>query len=204
VGSKWEAVIFRGDPGVMERIADDAINVAGLAANPIQVMLHIMPASGDWTPLAAGEFTAFSRRPLPVTSSAVKALNTSIFGATGLSFRHAEILLAQRISEIMPESLYVYWNDTYNAAGYVAFQKGQVGPFEVSGWEGSATYVSDGAGGHSDREHDALLRRGFGRMGWRLPDTVDDLLDVFYRDAGQSVSYVLIERGLPVSPPVRR
>ena len=204
MGNRWEAAFFRRESAELERIAADAVAVAALAADPIQVMLHFM-APEEWAPLVSSELTAFSRKPLPMTASALGAISASIFGHLGLSFRNAEILLAKTISEIASaESLYIYWNDTYNAAGYVAFHGGVVRHFEMAGWEGTPTFVSDDGSGMRTGGLDALLRRGFQHLGWRAPESIEELLEAFYSEHAVTTSYVLVEGRMPVSPPRRR
>ncbi|MBN2381592.1 hypothetical protein JXQ70_01795 [bacterium] len=206
MGSSWETVIFKNDSAInFDRISAIGLNVAEFCINPIHVRMHFMISKkNDRNGLISTEITAFTKKKINIKKEAISEINKFIFRNADYSFHSPEVLLAKKISENeLLNCLYLYFNDTYNAAGYIVFTNGNIEMYEIFGWEGSESYFTNILSKENPREMSTVFKNGIRCFNWDInPNYPDEIFDIFYSKDSICNSYLLIDKKKRINPPV--
>jgi hypothetical protein len=199
MGTRWESVLFASVDASYEKLAASLSSVAFRCTRAPKVSVHFFSRESA----TSLEMTAFARRPLQLVDGEASELSERVFGGVAV-FSGPEVLVAQHVSTALGKrSVYLHVNDTYNSVGYVSFAAGEIDAFEIVNWRGTISRFADGQR-PSARDPSELIRRGVATLGSRLHvEAPEDLFSLFYEAPTAVASFVIIERGQPVTPPFR-
>jgi hypothetical protein len=199
MGARWESVLFAGGDASYEMLASSISSIALRCTRAPKVIVHFFLRES----VTSLEMTAFARRPLRLADGCASELSDRVFGGVAV-FSGPEVLLAQHVSATLGNrSVYLHVNDTYNSVGYVSFAAGELDAFEIVNWQGTASRFTDGQRPPA-RDPKELIQRGVATLGGRLHvEALEDLFPLFYEAPTAVASFVIIDRGEVVAPPMR-
>jgi hypothetical protein len=145
------------------------------------VRLDVMSGAASGSGLLSAELNSVgARRRCHLRPEHLESISQECFGSPKVVVNEPELALARTWSRAFKAPfLWIYFNDSYNAAAGVLFEDGQPASHEIDGWMGESIRLVDGVRGIATFSPNAVIARMAGRIGLKL-EYAEELFEIFY------------------------